>query len=118
MKFYFCPECGSYSTAPDPYCEECHSQLPEDSWAELTEEEVTQLEYVEEFDLTPGLPVWEYEVVKVKSDAEYGGFDYTTQLLNLMGEKGWELVNITPLGDKDGPRYGVFKRAWISEFDD
>ena len=29
-----------------------------------------------------------------------------------MGDKGWELVNITPLGDKDGPRYGIFKRVW------
>ena len=80
----------------------------------MTEEEVTQLEYVEEFDLTPGLPVWEYEVVKVKSDAEPGGFDYTTQLLNRMGENGWELVNITPLGDKDGPRYGVFQPVGVS----
>lgn len=118
MKIYFCPECGSYSNAPDAYCEECHTQLPEDSWAELSEEEIHQLEYVDEFDLAPGLLTWEYEVVKLKSDAEAGGFDYTTVLLNRMGEKGWELVNITPLGDVDGPRYAVFKRAWASEYDD
>jgi hypothetical protein len=30
-----------------------------------------------------------------------------------MGDKGWELVNITPLANqKDGPQYGVFKRVW------
>jgi hypothetical protein len=30
-----------------------------------------------------------------------------------MGEQGWELVNIVPLGNKAGPRYGVFKWSWI-----
>jgi len=118
MRIYFCPECSSYTISPSSYCDECQSQIPEDSWAEVTEEEIHQLEYVEEFDLTPGLPVWEYDVVRLKSDADEGGLRYTTALLNRMGEKGWELVNVTPLGDTDGPRYGVFKRCWASDFDE
>ena len=56
-----------------------------------------------------GISTWEYDVVKLKSDAEEGGLSYTTSLLKKMGDKGWELVNITPLSNlKDGPKYGVF----------
>lgn len=119
MRIYFCPECGAYSITPSSYCEECQSDIGEDYWAEATDEEIRQLDYVEEFDLTPGIPVWEYEVVRLKPDADdEGGVAYTSTLLNRMGDKGWELVNITPLGDRDGPRYGVFKRAWIDEFEE
>ena len=118
MKIYFCPECGAYSASPDPFCKECHVELPRDSWAEVTSEELQQLEYVEEFELPVGLPSWEYDVVRLKSDADTGGIQYTTAILKGMGDKGWELVNIVPLGDKDGPRYGVFKRSWLSDFEE
>ena len=47
-----------------------------------------------------------------------GGLNYTAALLKRMGDKGWELVNIVPLGDKEGPRYGVFKRSWLSDFEE
>ena len=57
-------------------------------------------------------------MVKLKPDYEEGGLEYTTALLNRMGDKGWELVNVTPLGDQDGPRYGVFKRSWMSDYED
>ena len=96
-------------------CEECQADLSEDGWAEVIAEELHQLEYVDEMELAPGLPTWEYEVVRLKSDAEPGGANYTTELLNRMGEKGWELVNVVPLGDRDGPRYGVFKRSWSED---
>ena len=49
MKIFFCPECGGYSLGPASNCDECQSELPEDSWAEVTEEELQQLEYVEDF---------------------------------------------------------------------
>ena len=69
-------------------------------------------EYVEDFDLPHGGSTGEYDVVRLKTDTDEGGLRYTTSLLKRMGDKGWELVNITPLGDKDGPRYGIFKRMW------
>ena len=112
MIVHFCPDCGSYSLGPVIVCDECHAALPEDSWTEVTHDELHQLEYVEELDAPPGLPSWEYDVVKLKSDAEAGGTVYTSALLRRMGEKGWELVSVVPLGDRDGPRYAVFKRSW------
>lgn len=118
MRIYFCPECGAYALGPASVCQECQTELPEDSWAEVDEEELRQLEYVEEFDVPPGIPLWEYDVVRLKSDSEQGGLTYTTELLNRMGEKGWELVSIVPLGDRDGPRYGVFKRSWAEEYEE
>ncbi len=118
MKIFFCPECGGYSLGPATKCDECQADLPEDSWAEVTEEELQQLEYVEDFHLPADISTWEYDVVKLKSDAEEGGLSYTTSLLKKMGDKGWELVNITPLSNhKDGPKYGVFKRVWEESTD-
>ena len=49
MKIFFCPECGGYTLGPASNCDECQSELPEDSWAEVTEEELQQLEYVDDF---------------------------------------------------------------------
>lgn len=118
MRIFFCPDCGGYSVGPATICDECHAPLPDDSWADITEEDLQQLDYVEEFELPPGVPTWEYDVVKLKTDAVNGGARYTTEILKRMGEKGWELVNIVPLGDKDGPRYGVFKRSWEDEYDE
>ena len=115
MRIYFCPECGEYSVGPASSCQDCQADLPEDSWVDVTEEELSQLEYVDEVEEISGLPSWEYDVVRLKSDTDEGGLTYTSHLLNRMGEKGWELVNVVPLGDKDGPRYGVFKRSWLEE---
>ena len=117
MRIYFCPDCGAHSIGPGTACDECRADLPEDSWAEVSEDELHQLDYVDDFELPPGAPVWEYDVVRLKSDAEAGGLTYTTELLDRMGDKGWELVSIVPLADKDGPRYGVFKRSWSEEFE-
>lgn len=114
MRIHFCPECGGYSLAPASSCDECQAELPEDSWAEVTEEELQLLEYADDFDLPGGLPTWEYDVLKLKSNADEGGINYTGALLRRMGEKGWELVNVSPLGDKGGARYGIFKRTWDS----
>jgi len=118
MRIHFCPECGAYSIGAASTCEECQSELPQDGWAEVSEEELDQLEYVENLDLQPELLTWEYDVVRLKSDEEGGGVTYTTQVLNRMGEKGWELVNVVPLGDRDGPRYGVFKRTWNGGYEE
>ena len=86
-------------------------------WAEVSEEELRQLEYAEEFDYPVGLPSWEYEVVKLRSDDEFGGLIYTSELLNLMGDKGWELVDIVSLDDKENSRYGIFKRSWEAGYE-
>lgn len=118
MKIYFCSECGSYSIGSASDCEECRAELSEDSWAEITDEELHTLEYIDEFDLPSGLPVWEYDVVRLKTAAEPGGLTFTSELLNRMGDKGWELVSIAPMGDKDGPRYGVFKRSWTGDYEE
>lgn len=118
MKIYFCPECGAYDFSLATICDECEASIPEDSWADVSEEELNQLDYVEEFDYTPGLPTWEYDVMRFKPDEDETGINYNVLLLNNMGDKGWELVSIVPLGDKDGPRYGVFKRAWLEDFEE
>lgn len=128
MKIYFCTECGAYDFVQTDVCSECQEPIPDDSWSDVSDEELTQLDYIEEFDAIEGLPAWEYEVIKLKSfteglvseeaDAQEQTRVYTEHLLNRMGDKGWELVNIVPLGDKDGPRYGVFKRAWLEEFEE
>ena len=112
MKIYFCPDCGGYTLGPASACDECQRPLPEDSWAEVTEEELQQLEYAEDFDIPSTVSAWEYDVVKLKSDSDSGGVDYSTAVLKGMGEKGLELVNITPLGSSDEPRYGIFKRGY------
>ncbi len=117
IRIYFCPECGAYSMGESSTCEECQSDIPEDSWAEVSEEELRQLEYAEEFDYPTGMPSWEYEVLKIKADDEVSGLIYTTELLNLMGEKGWELVDIVSIGDKEDSRYGIFKRSWEAAYD-
>ncbi len=117
IRIYFCPECGAYSMGESFVCDECHSNIPEDSWAEVSEEELRQLEYAEEFDYPVGLPSWEYEVVKLRSDDDFGGLIYTSELLNLMGDKGWELVDIVSLDDKENSRYGIFKRSWEAGYE-
>ena len=111
MKIYFCPECGGYTLGPASSCDECQAELPSDSWADVTEEELQQLEYADDFVIPSGLPAWEYDVVKFKTDLEEGGPVYTSNLLKRMGDKGWELVDITTL-DGQGNKYGIFKRAW------
>ena len=78
----------------------------------MTEEELQQLEYVEDFHPPSGLPTWEYDAIKLKSDSDKGGLEYTTVLLKRMGDKGWELVNITSLGSEEDQKYAVFKRVW------
>ena len=113
MKIYFCPECGGYSLGPASSCDECQSDLPEDSWAEVTEEELQQLQYVEDFHLPEDSPVWEYDVIKLKSDdSSESGISYTTALLKRMGDTGWELVDITSFSNNSDHKYAVFKRIW------
>ncbi|MDA0770654.1 MAG: hypothetical protein BZY79_03005 [SAR202 cluster bacterium Casp-Chloro-G4] len=128
MKLYFCSECGAYDFGNADLCLECQAPIPKDSWADVSDEDVTQLDYIEDFDPIEGLPTWEYEVIKLMGHANDQGPNdddileqtriYNEHMLNRMGDKGWELVNIVPMGDKDGPRYGVFKRAWLDEFEE
>ncbi len=118
MRIYFCPECGGYSPGPASQCDECQAVLPDDSWADVTEEELSQLEYIEEFELPPGLPTWEYDVIKLNTESGTNGISYSTEVLNRMGEKGWELINILPGDDSEGPRYGVFKRSWVPDYEE
>ena len=115
MKIFFCPECGGYSLGPASSCDECQSELPSDSWAEVTEEELQQLEYADDFILPSGLPSWEYDVVKFKTDSKKDGMNYTSNLLRRMGDKGWELVDITTLDAYEG-QYGIFKRPWDDDY--
>jgi hypothetical protein len=128
MKIYFCAECGAYDFVYTDACSECQEPIPEDSWSDLPDEDLTQLDYIEEFDLPNCIPGWEYEVIRLTSFAEGQAASdeaaqdqtriFTEHLLNRMGDKGWELVNIVPLDGKDGPSYGVFKRAWLDEFEE
>ena len=113
MKIFFCPECGGYSLGPASSCDECQAGLPEDSWAEVTEEELQQLQYVEDFHLPEGTPVWEYDVIKLKADdSDERTISYTTALLKKMGDTGWELIDITSFSNKSDYKYAVFKRLW------
>ena len=116
MKVYFCPECGTYDFGAGMVCEDCAEPISLDGWMELSEDELAEFDYVEEFELPPGLPSWEYEVIRLKAVAEDDKFDYTTRLLNSMGSKGWELVGIETLGKGEGAHYGVFKRGWLEDF--
>lgn len=115
MKVYFCPECGAYDYGTESACCDCDEPIPSDGWSDVTEEELAELDYIEEFDLPPGLPSWEYEVIRIKTASEDDRLDYTLHMLNSMGDRGWELVNIVPLGNNADVNYGVFKRAWIED---
>ena len=116
MKIYFCPECGAYDFGDGSVCVDCDEPIPTDSWADVSEEELAELDYAEEFELPPGLPSWEYEVIRLETVAEDGKQQYTMQMLNSMGDGGWELVSIGAIGRNDNRRYGVFKRAWLEDF--
>ena len=91
MKIYFCPECGAYDFSDGSTCVDCDEPIPSDCWADVTEEEIAELDYAEEFELPPGLPSWEYEVVRLEKVAEDDKLKYTMHLLNSMGDKhrGW-----------------------------
>lgn len=118
MKIYFCQECGAYSLGTESNCEECQAMISDEGWADVTQEELDQLDFVDEFDLPPGLPVWEYEVVRLKTDDDDDSLTYTTQLLTRMGEKGWELVDVVSLNGAGSTRFGVFKRCWVEAFEE
>ena len=115
MKIYFCPECGAYDFNDGNTCVDCNEPIPPDSWADVTQEEIAELDYAEEFELPPGLPSWEYEVIKLETVAEDDKLHYTMHLLNSMGDKGWELVSIEAGGGREDKQYGVFKRAWLED---
>ena len=116
MKIYFCPACGAYDFSDGSTCVDCNEPIPSDSWADVTEEEIAELDYAEEFELPLGLPSWEYEVVRLEAVAEDDRLQYTMHLLNSMGDKGWELVSIEGGGGRNERQYGVFKRAWLEDF--
>ena len=116
MKIYFCPECGTYDFGDASVCVDCDEPIPADSWADISEDDLAELDYVEEFELPPGLPSWEYEVVRLEIVAEDDRREYTSHLLNSMGSRGWELVSIEAPGKGSDRHYGVFKRAWMEDF--
>ncbi len=113
MRIYFCPECGSYDFGSGATCVDCDEPVPPNSWTDVSDEDFAQLDYVEGFDLPLGLPCWEYEVVRLNATGN-DGVSYISHLLNSMGDKGWELINIVPLGG-DGAQYGIFKRSWMED---
>ncbi|MDP6514633.1 MAG: DUF4177 domain-containing protein, partial [SAR202 cluster bacterium] len=106
------------SLGPASHCDECQSPLPEDSWAEVSEEELTQLEYIDDFELPPGLPSFEYDVIRLKSSADGDAVRYSNHVLNRMGESGWELVNIVAASGEKAPNFAVFKRSWIPDYEE
>lgn len=116
MKIFFCPECGAYDIGLGSVCADCEEPIPHDSWDDIAEDELAELDYIEEFELPPGLPSWEYEVIRLKAVAEDDRLDYTNHLLNTMGDRGWELVSIVPMGKNQSTNYGIFKRAWMEDF--
>lgn len=118
MKIYFCPECGSYSLEPATNCHDCQTQLTESSGVEISEEELAQFHYIDEFELPPGLAPWEYDVIRLNLGETTSNMSYIDQLLNRMGQSGWELVSIVSLTVKDEPKFAVFKRSWIPDFEE
>ncbi len=113
MRIIFCPECGEYSLDPATKCDICDSSLPDDGWAEVSGEDLVQLDYVDDMDYEPNLPIWEYEVIKLSPGLD--SVTYNTELLNRMGDAGWELVSVESSTEKSETRYGIFKRAWLPE---
>ena len=113
MRIIFCSECGEYSLDPATKCDICDSSLPEDGWAEVSGEDLVQLDYVDGMEYESHLPIWEYEVIKLNTRAD--AVKYNTELLNRMGDAGWELVSVEPSSDSDSVRFGIFKRAWLPE---
>ena len=113
MRIIFCSECGEYSLDPATECDICDSALTEDGWAEVSGEDLVQLDYVDSMEYEPNLPIWEYEVVKLNSNPN--AVKYNTELLNRMGDAGWELVSVESSSASSEARYGIFKRAWLPE---
>ena len=111
MKIFFCSDCGGYTLWPSKICDECPTALQQDSWVEITEEELQQLEYMNDFDLPENMPTWEYEVIKLKSEYEESSLQYIETSLKIMGSQGWELVKITSI-DNTTDSFGIFKRMW------
>ena len=116
MKIYFCPECGAYDFGDGNVCADCDEPIPDDSWADVSVDELAELDFAEEYELPPGLPSWEYEVIRFESVAQDDKRNYALQLLNSMGDKGWELVSIEAPDGQSTARFGVFKRAWLDYF--
>ena len=113
MRIIFCSECGEYSLDPATKCDICDSSLPEDGWAEVSEDDLVQLDYVDEMEYEPNLPIWEYDVIRLNVRAD--AVKYNAELLNRMGDAGWELVSVESSSDSDSVRFGIFKRAWLPE---
>ncbi len=113
MRIIFCSECGEYSLDPATKCDICDSSLPEDGWAEVSEDDLVQLDYVDDMEYESHLPIWEYEVIRLNARAD--AVKYNTELLNRMGDAGWELVSVEPSSDSESVRFGVFKRAWLPD---
>ncbi len=113
MRIIFCSECGEYSLDPATKCDICDSSLPEDGWAEVSGEDLVQLEYVDGMEYESNLPIWEYEVIRLNANLD--SVKYNTELLNRMGDAGWELVSVESSSDSAAARYGIFKRAWLPE---
>ena len=118
MKIYFCLECGGYSLEPATTCVDCQTPLAENGGIDISEQELAQLQYIDEFELPPGLPAWEYDVIRLKPCETDSAVSYVDKLLNRMGQSGWELVNIVSLTSEDDPNFGVFKRSWIPDFEE
>lgn len=115
MRIIFCGECGEYSLESATKCDICDSSLDEDGWAEVSDDDLIQLDYIDDMEYDSGLPVWEYEVVRLNPSSD--ALNYNAELLNRMGELGWELVAVESHDDSPGARYGVFKRCWFPELD-
>ena len=113
MRIIFCSECGEYSLDPATKCDICDSSLPEDGWAEVSEDDLVQLDYVDGMEYESHLPIWEYEVIRLNARAD--AVKYNTELLNRMGDAGWELVSVESSSDSESVRFGIFKRAWLPE---
>ncbi len=113
MRIIFCSECGEYSLDPATKCDICDSSLPDDGWAEVSGEDLVQLDYVDDMEYEPNLPIWEYEVIKLSPNLD--AVKYNTELLNRMGDAGWELVSVESPAELSEARYGIFKRAWLPE---
>ena len=115
MRMYFCPDCGAYEVGNTEICNECSIPIPDDNKIELQDEDIVQIDFIDGLDTQPDVPACEYEVIRLKPNESEASRLLLENILNNMGDKGWELVNLVSHSNQERPLFGVFKRPWFGD---